>query len=151
MACPEGTPPLELQQLPSQSLLDLRSGKRGQNVPVALGQPRPGPAFPATLLTSWTSILGAPESCLSPSPGRASSSLPPGTLSCLGSPLPRLVGVPGHQFTSSRAGEGEVGEPRPARLPLPSQTQSMVVVTAMGRPGHWVERAAIGEGGKPWS
>lgn len=62
-------------------------------------------------------------------------------------PLPRLAGVPGFQFTSSRAREGEGGELRPARPHLPSQTQNMFMVTAKGRPGHWVERAVVAGGG----
>jgi len=74
--------------------------------------------------------------------------MPPAHSAAVGTPPPQAGGVPGLQFTSSRAGEGKGGELRPARPHLPSQTQSMFVVTAKGRPGHWVERAAIrGVGG----
>ena len=48
-------------------LLGLRSGSRGQGVPMAPGHPRPGPARQPPLPTSWAGISG--DTCLSPSPG----------------------------------------------------------------------------------
>lgn len=107
--------------------MKLRIGKRGQNVPGALAQPRPGPAFPAisTHLLDRQS-LGAPESYLSPSPGppswQASSSHAPGTLSCCGD-----APSPGWPPVYQLQGRGrKSGELRPARPHLPSQTQNTV-------------------------
>lgn len=70
----------------------------GQGLPFQPPCSPPGPAF-------W----GLLNRASAPAQGRLPRPLLLAPSAALGSTLPRLVGVPGHQFTSSRAGEGEGG------------------------------------------
>lgn len=143
--CPKGTnPSLGVRAAPPptpQPLLGLRSGSRGQGVPVAPGHSRPGPARQPPLPTSWAGISG--DTCLSPSPG-------PPTLTASSPHTPHTCGEvppPGWQGSlASSASSGakvergkELGHARPR---LPSQTRRARCVCGHPPVEAWPWRAS---------
>lgn len=123
--------------------------QRKSGCPCGSGRTQTRPAFPATSAHALDRRSpGAPESCLSPSPGppswRAASPHAPGTLGCDGdAPSPDGQGALASSSPAPGHGKEEGKSSDPPAPTFPLRPRALFVVTAKWRPGHWAGRAAI--------